>query len=298
MYRRQFIQNSLLSLGVVTFRKAEILKVMQTNPWKITMLTDDIGIFTEKGGTIAFHYNKDGITVVDAQFPDSAAHLISELKKVKGYPFRLLINTHHHGDHTSGNISFKGVAGRVLAHKNSLANQQRVAKQNNKEEQQYYPTQTFEKEYSEDIGNEKVRLYYYGAGHTDGDAFVHFTKANIVHVGDLVFNRRHPFVDRSAGASIKSWIKVLNSAVKKFDNKTLYVCGHSGENYDVKGSKDMLLSFRDYLGNVLQLVDGEIKKGKSKEEILKNTEIPGSPEWKGEGIERPLTAAYEELTNS
>jgi cyclase len=190
------------------------------------------------------------------------------------------------------------VAGRVLAHKNSLTNQQRVAKQNNKEEQQYYPTQTFEKEYSEDIGDEKVRLYYYGAGHTDGDAFVHFTKANIVHVGDLVFNRRHPFVDRSAGASIKSWIKVLNTAVKKFDNKTLYVCGHSGENYDVKGSKDMLLSFRDYLGNVLQLVDGEIKKGKSKEEILKNTEIPGSPEWKGDGIERPLTAAYEEIMNA
>ena len=90
----------------------------------------------------------------------------------------------------------------------------------------------------------------------------------------------------------------MNSAVKKFDNKTLYVCGHSGENYDVKGSKDMLLSFRDYLGNVLQLVDGEIKKGKSKEEILKNTEIPGSPEWKGEGIERPLTAAYEEIMNA
>ena len=131
MYRRQFIQNSLLSLAVISFRKSEMLKVVQDAPWKITMLTDDIGIFMEKGGTIAFHYNKDGITVVDAQFPDSAVHLIDELKRIKGYPFRLLINTHHHGDHTSGNISFKGVTSQVLAHKNSLMNQQRVAKQNN-----------------------------------------------------------------------------------------------------------------------------------------------------------------------
>lgn len=297
MYRRRFLQNSLLTLGAFTFGKTEILHAMQINPWKITMLTDDIGIFTERGGTIAFHFSKDGITVIDAQFPDTAPHLIAELKKMKNEPFGLLINTHHHGDHTSGNIAFKGITDQVLAHKNSLANQQRVAIANKSEDKQYYPNQTFENEIKKDIGKEKVALYYYGAGHTNGDALIHFEKANIVHVGDLVFNRRHPFVDRSAGANIKSWISVLGSALKKFDSKTLFICGHSGENYEVKGSKDMLLSFQDYLGNVLNFVESEIKSGKSKEEILKATTIPGSPDWEGGGIERPLTAAYEEITN-
>ena len=71
---------------------------------------------------------------------------------------------------------------------------------------------------------------------------------------------------------------------------------HSENNYNVTGSREMLLTFRDYLGNMLQFVDNQMKTGKSKEEILKATEIPGSPQWQGDGIERPLTAAYEELS--
>ncbi len=298
MHRRSFLQNSLFGIGAVTFGKQKIFEAMQAAPWKISMLTNNIGIFTEKGGTIAFHFSKEGITVIDAQFPDSAPHLIAELKKRNDGPFRLLINTHHHHDHTAGNIAFKDVTDRVLAHENSLSNQKRVAISEKAEDKQYYPNQTFGNEWNEDIGNEKVALTYHGAAHTNGDAVIHFKHANIAHVGDLVFNRRHPFVDRSAGANMQSWIRVLDATMKKFDSKTIFICGHSGENYDVKGSKEMLLSFRDYLGNVLKFVGDEIKTGKSKEEILKASEIPGSPEWKGDGIERPLTAAYEEITSA
>lgn len=298
MNRRLFLQNSIFTLGALSLGKQSFLKTMPADEWKITMLTDDIGIFTEKGGTIAFHYSKDGITVVDAQFPDSAQHLIDELKRRKNQPFRLLINTHHHFDHTAGNIDFKGLVPHVLAHENSLTNQKKVAEANHTEDKQLYPDQTFSKEWNEDIGKEKISLSYFGAAHTNGDSIIHFKKANIAHVGDLVFNRRHPYVDRSAGANIQSWINVLDAAMKKYDDKTIFVCGHSGDNYDVKGSKEMLLSFHDYLQNVLKFVGDEIKAGKTKEEILKVTEIPGSPQWKGEGIERPLTAAFEELTQA
>ncbi|MEO9145259.1 MAG: MBL fold metallo-hydrolase [Ginsengibacter sp.] len=298
MQRRIFLQNSLLTLGALTLSRQKIVQAMSADPWKITMLTDTIGIFTEKGGTIAFHYSKDGITVVDAQFPDTAPHLINELKKRNDQPYRLLINTHHHGDHTSGNIAFKGLVNRVLAHENSLANQKRVTIANKTEDKQLYPTQTFEKVWKESAGKEKISLNYYGAGHTNGDAIIHFEHANIAHVGDLVFNRRHPYVDRSAGANIKSWINVLEETLKKFDNKTIFICGHSGNDFDVKGQKDMLVAFQDYLGNVLKLVGDEIKAGKSKEEILKSTTIPGSSEWKGDGIERPLEAAFEELSEA
>ena len=298
MHRRNFLQNSMLAFGALTIGKQKILKAMISDPWKIIMLTNDIGIFTERGGTIAFHFSNDGITVVDAQFLDTAQHLIDELKKRNDQPFRLLINTHHHGDHTAGNIAFKDLVKRVLAHENSLANQKRVALANKTGDKQLYPNQTFGKVWEENAGKEKIGLYYYGAAHTNGDSIIHFEQANIVHVGDLVFNRRHPFVDRSAGANIQSWINVLDTAMKKFDNKTVFVCGHSGTGYDVKGSKEMLLAFHDYLGNVLKFVGDEIKSGKTKEEILKATEIPGSPEWKGDGIERPIQAAFEELSTA
>jgi len=298
MNRRHFVQNTAITIAALSLTQQKLLAAFFEDPWKITMLRDDLGIFEERGGTIAFLLSKKDIVVADAQFPDQSKHLIDELKKKSDQPFSLLINTHHHGDHTSGNISFKGIVGHVLAHENSLKNQKNTAAANKSEDKQLYPDLTFGDTWCEKYGKEKICLYYYGAGHTDGDALIHFQHANIIHMGDLVFNRRHPFVDRGAGAIMKNWIRVLDKALNKFDKETTFVFGHAGPGYKVSGAADDLEKFRDYLGNVLKFVEGEIKTGKTKEEILKNKIIPGGEEWKTDGIERPLTAAYEELTSS
>ncbi|MEI2747145.1 MAG: MBL fold metallo-hydrolase [Ferruginibacter sp.] len=142
---------------------------------------------------------------------------------------------------------------------------------------------------------EKICLYYFGAGHTNGDSWVHLEKENIVHTGDLLFNRRHPNIDKSAGADITNWIKMLDQAAGFFNKKTRYVCGHAATDYSVVCKKEDLLAFRDYLTNVLIFTEAAIKTGLTKDEFLKSTEIPGSPEWKGSGIEKPLSAAWEEL---
>jgi glyoxylase-like metal-dependent hydrolase (beta-lactamase superfamily II) len=296
MNRRLFIQNTALTFGALTIPQQKIFSAFLQQSWKITMLTDELGIFTERGGTIAFLLSKKGIVVVDAQFPDQSKHLIDELKKKTENPFQLLINTHHHGDHTAGNISFKGIVEHVLAHENSLKNQINVAVANKSEDKQLYPDKTFTDTWCEKFSKEKICLYYFGAGHTNGDSVIHFQNSNIAHMGDLVFNRRHPFVDRGAGANMKSWIEVLNKTVNKLDNKTKYIFGHALDGYEVTGNADDLKKFGDYLGSVLNFAESEIKSGKSKEEFLKNTSIPGVTEWKGDGISRPLQAAYEELT--
>ena len=297
MQRRSFLRNTGLTIASLAFLNKQSLAAFLNDPaWNIKMLTDDIGVFTEKGGTIAFYLSHKGIVVVDSQFPESAGHLIDELKKKSENPFRLLINTHHHGDHTAGNIAFKDLVPHVVAHANSLSNQKNNAVKNKTEYKQLYPDQTYTDTWSEKIGKEKIALHYFGAGHTDGDSLVHFQHANIVHMGDLVFNRRHPYIDKTAGARIDNWIIVLDKAISTFDKDTQYICGHAAEGYEITLKADDLKSFSDYLGNVLKFTDGEIKAGKSKEEILKATAIPGSPEWKGDGIERPLGAAYIELT--
>jgi cyclase len=296
MHRRSFIQNSALAFGALTLVQQQWLTGLFEDPWKITMLTKEIGIFTERGGTIAFLLSKRGIVVVDSQFPEQSQHLIGELKKRSENPVKLLINTHHHGDHSGGNISFKGVAEHVLAHANSKTNQENSAKQNKSEDKQLYPDQTYTETWCEKFGKEKVCLYYFGAAHTNGDSVIHFEHANIAHMGDLLFNRRHPFIDRTAGANIKSWIQVLDKTVAKFNNKTKYIYGHSGAGYEVTGKADDLKRFGDYLGRLLKFTEDEIKAGKTKEEILKNTSLPGETEWKGDGFQRPLQAAYEELT--
>jgi len=297
MQRRSFLRNTGLTMaGLALLNKNSLASFINDPAWKINMLTDEIGIFTEKGGTIAFYLSKEGAVVVDSQFPDSVQHLIDELKKKSENPFRLLINTHHHGDHSGGNIAFKGLVPHVLAHANSKINQQQSAVKQKTEEKQLYPDQTYTETWCERIGREKICLHHFGAAHTNGDSFIHFTRADIVHVGDLVFNRRHPYVDKSAGADISSWIQVLDKAEKAFSKKTIFVCGHAAQGFDVLLKTDDLKAFGDYLGNVLKFTEAEIKAGKTKEEILKATEIPGSPEWKGSGIDRPLGAAYTELT--
>lgn len=295
MKRRSFIHHSAFALGALSLTQKGILAALFEDPWKITMLRNDVGIFTERGGTIGFLLSKKGIVVVDSQFPDQAKHLIDELKKKSEKPVKLLINTHHHGDHSSGNIAFKGVAEHVLAHANSKINQENSAKQNKNEDKQLYPDQTYTDSWCEKFGKENICLRYFGAGHTNGDSLVHFEHANIVHMGDLLFNRRHPYIDRGAGANIKSWMQLLDKAVATFDAKTLYIYGHAGTGYEVTGGADDLKKFGDYLGRLLKFAEDEVKAGKIKEEILKNTSLPGETEWKGDGFQRSLQAAYEEV---
>ena len=297
MERRTFIRNSSLTLASLALSTNGTLASLLEDPaWKIKMLTKEIGVFTEKGGTILFMVSKEGFVVVDRQFPEQSKHLIDEMKKKKEQPFRLLINTHHHGDHSGGNIAFKGLVQHVLAHANSKLNQEKVAIDKKTQDQQLYPDQTFTTTWCEKIGKEKVCLHYFGAAHTNGDSIIHLEHANIAHMGDLVFNRRHPFVDRTAGASIKSWIGVLDKTVKTFDKKTIFVCGHAAEGFDIIAKQDDVSMFRDYLQTLLLFVESSIKEGKTKEEILKTTSLAGAPEWKTEGLSRPLGAAYDELT--
>ncbi len=295
MNRRSFVKNAGFSFGAIPLlRKNWFDEFMQENPYKMKMLRGDVGIFTEKGGTIAYYLSKKNIAVVDAEFPEQSKHLIDALQKDPGKPFEILINTHHHGDHTSGNISFKGIVNHVAAHSNSLLNQQRVAREQNKEALQLYPDITYGENWEYKKLKENIRTYYYGPAHTNGDSIVFFPHANIAHVGDLVFNRRWAFIDRSAGASVKNWILVLENIQKEFDNDTLFVFGHAFDPEKVTGNKADIKAMQNYLTSLLAFVNSQIKAGKTKEEILKAKSIPGVTEWQGDGIEWGLDAAYEE----
>ncbi len=298
MQRRSFLRNASLSLGALALLNKNVFAGFRVDdPWKIKILRNNVGIFTEKGGTIGFLLNKKQIVVVDSEFPDQATHLIAELKKKSDKPFELLINTHHHGDHSSGNISFKGIVQKVAAHTNSKANQERVAKEKKNEDQQLYPDTVYGDDgWEYKMRDEKIKTYYFGPAHTNGDSIIHFQHANIAHMGDLMFNRRHPFIDRSSGASVKNWITVLDKTISTFDNDTIFIFGHAFDSEKVTGSKEDLELFKDYLEKLYQFANLEIKAGKSKDEFIKNTAIPGVTEWKGDGIDRPLTAIYEELT--
>jgi len=297
MQRRSFLRNTGLTAGLLALSSKDLMASFFQQPaYKIKMLRGDIGIFTESGGTIGFYQSNDGYVVVDSEFVNPATHLIAELKKMKEMPFKFLINTHHHGDHTGGNIAFKDIAEHVVGHENCLANYKRVTEQKKDFDKQLFQDMTFGDTWKQKIGKESIRTYYYGAGHTNGDAIIHFENANIAHMGDLLFNQLPPYIDRSAGANIKNWITVLQKTQKTFNNDTLFIFGHAGNPDNVTGGKAEIAAFQDYLEKLLAFTDAQIKAGKTRDEIVKVKDIPGVS-WPNSGAERSLGAAYDELTS-
>jgi hypothetical protein len=114
-------------------------------------------------------------------------------------------------------------------------------------------------------------------------------------MGDLVFNRRHPFIDKPAGASIANWIKTLEDVVKDHGSDTIYIFGHAGQKFAVTGGSADLLYMRDYLAALLEFVRGEMKAGRSRDVIVKITDpLKGFPDH-GPLVGRVLSAACDEL---
>ncbi len=297
MKRRNFLQATGYAtiLPFTQNKHGNIFRTLWAD-YKMVPLRNDVGIFLERGGTIGWLLSNSANIVIDSQFPEQADHLIEEIKKKTDRKLDLLINTHHHGDHTAGNIAFKGIVDKIVAHENAKANQERVAVERGNQDQQLYADKTFTQTWGGSFGPEIISMSYHGAAHTDGDIITHFENANIVHMGDLVFNRRFPYIDKGAGASIENWINVLTKTADMFDDDTLYIFGHAADNYEVTGSQKDIAAFRDYLARLLDYMRKMIADGKTKEDITEGTKsIPGADEWTGDGVNRSIDAAWEEL---
>ena len=287
-----------------------------------TPVRRNVGTFTMRGGTVGWLVNAGGVAVVDTQFPAEAQALLAGLQERSGSRgVDVLLNTHHHGDHTGGNGVFRGVARRVVAH--GMADQHmRRAPQPPQQAQQgqqpppqqqpaqqpqtqppppapLYPDTTFTHSWSTEVGDERIVARHHGRAHTSGDAVITFERANVVHMGDLGFHRRHPVVDRAAGASMRNWARLLAQVVSEHAPDTIYIFGHAGEGLPVVGSSAEVLQFRDYLGAVLAFVERHVAAGRSREEILAmRTPLAGFEAWGpfGQaGARDPLTVAYEEV---
>ena len=264
-----------------------------------TPLRRDVGVFTGRGGTIGWLITPEAVVLVDSQFPDTATLCLEGVKSRSKRQIDLLINTHHHGDHTSGNIVFKPETPHILAHENVPALQKKSAEERGNADQQAYADQTFGKTWDQDIGQERLQMRHYGPGHTGGDAVVTFAKANVVHVGDLVFRARHPFVDRPGGASVRNWLTTLEQVVKAHETDTIYVFGHAREGLGVSGTAADLTAMRDYFSAVLDHVQKGIAAGQSRDAIVALTALPkfdDYPNSPATALAGVLGVAYDELT--
>lgn len=301
--RRDFFASSAAAAATAALARggfAPLLKQQAASP-VFTPIRRNVGYFTMRGGTIGFLVNPGAVAVVDSQFPPEAKACLDGLnQRSNNRPVDFLINTHHHGDHSAGNISFKGVAKKVVAHATAAEHMKAPPGQPAPTTEQLFPDTTFTETWSADAGDEKIRAKFYGRAHTSGDVVITFERANVAHMGDLMFNQRHPVVDRAAGATLRNWMKVLDAAVKDHASDTVYIFGHGNTGLPVTGSRGDLMKFIDYLGSLLMFVEAQVKAGKSRDEVLAMRDPLAGFETYGRfgqsNARDPLTCAYEEVT--
>lgn len=302
--RRGFLATSATAAVAATLGHPMLSRALhaQTPQGLFTPIRRNIGYFTMRGGTIGYLVNPGAVVVVDSQFPPEAKACLDGLNERSGKrPVDFLINTHHHADHSGGNLSFRGVAKKVVAHAKADEHM-RMPPGAQPSTDQLFPDTTFTENWSADVGDEKVQARFYGRAHTSGDAVITFERANVAHMGDLAFNQRHPVVDRAAGATIRNWITVLDRATRDHTSDTIYIFGHANTGLPVTGNRGDVLKFRDYLGALIAFVEVQVKAKKSREEVLAMREpLKGFETFGPFGATGPreaLTCAYEEVTSA
>jgi glyoxylase-like metal-dependent hydrolase (beta-lactamase superfamily II) len=257
-------------------------KSAETATISVEKLRGNISVLIGVGGNIAVLHGKDGKLLVDSGVAGSQRQVREALAGVSADPVKHLVNTHWHFDHTDGNEWLHDAGATIIAHENV---RKRLSESTRVELWDHtfppapsgaLPGMTLRAPGGAAIhlNGTSVRLGTHEPAHTDGDTSVEFTDADVLHLGDLWWNRRFPFIDYGTGGSINGVIRAVEEVLSRVGAKTLIIPGHG----DV-GGKSELGEFRDMLAGVRDRVAALKKQGKTVEEVVG---------------ERP-TAAYDEL---
>jgi glyoxylase-like metal-dependent hydrolase (beta-lactamase superfamily II) len=223
------------------------------------------------GGNIGVSIGTDGNLIVDDQFAPLAEKIDAALQKLNPGKLKFVLNTHHHGDHTGANAIFGAKEAIIIAQDNVRKRLASDASQ----KKEALPVVTFGHSASVHFNGEEIKLLHYGPGHTDGDGIIHFTGANVVHMGDQFFNGGFPFVDLNSGGSVEGYIQTVATVLEKIPADARIIPGHGK-----LATADDLKEFHTMLMETTSLVKKAIADGKSLDDI----KTAGLPEkWKSYG---------------
>lgn len=293
--RRDFIRISSLGLAVGALPLSRLQAA--SLPRDFRTLRRNVGTYSESGGTIGWLVNGDGIVAVDSQFPDPARNFLQGLGGREGRPIDVLLNSHHHGDHTGGNAVFREETRQIVAHARA---RELHAASGGADSEPGLADETFQESWTVQVGDERIVARHYGPAHTGGDCTVHFEEANVVHMGDLVFNRAYPFIDRPGGASVQGWVDLIDAVVSGHDAETIFIFGHGRPEFGVTGSREDVQVQGDFLQALLESAGRALREGRSREEVLGTAEVEGFPDHRAlnERLNAgaALAVAYDELS--
>ncbi|MDA7559219.1 MBL fold metallo-hydrolase [Flavobacteriaceae bacterium] len=252
-------------ISLITYSLFWSIVFGQSQEVKITTikLSDNVYMLRGSGGNIGISTGSNGVFIIDDQFAKLTPKIIAAIKTISSEPLTILVNTHHHGDHTGGNQNMAKEGVNIIAHENV---RQRLVDQSNPMEA--LPIITFNDRLSIFINGEKVSVYHVEHAHTDGDAILYFSQSNVLHAGDTYFQNRYPYIDLKSGGSIDGYINAVKKALSIINNDTKIIPGHGSIS-----NKKEFFTFLTMLETLRNNVQNEIDKGKNEDEVAANSNI-------------------------
>lgn len=241
---------------------------MAQAPIEITELGAGLVMLSGPGGNVVVLNGGDGKLVVDTFVQPAWPELQSALTAIGSGPIVTVVNTHWHFDHADNNAAFRAAGASIVAHENTAErmgeSHELLGMQIPPSPADAIPTQTFADTHAIEANGERVELTYVPPAHTDTDISVLYTKANVLHAGDLFFNGLYPFIDASTGGNIDGMIAASDRLLKIANSGTRIVPGHGP-----LADRAALTRFRDMLATSRDRVEKLKMAGRTLEEVQK-----------------------------
>lgn len=220
-----------------------------------------------QGGNIGILTGDDGVIMIDDQFAKLSDKIMASIETLSGLPVKFLVNTHFHGDHSGGNANFQKKGAIIVAHENV---RKRLKDEEKNPQGNGLPIITFSGDVTLHVNNNDVLITPVHNAHTDGDALIYFSTANVLHTGDTFFNGNFPYIDLKSGGSVNGLIAAAEKGLLIINKDTKIIPGH-GE----VASYDDYKNYLSMLKAIRKNVQAAIEEGKSKEQIIADESLTG-----------------------
>jgi cyclase len=247
---------------------------------EVDKLRDNLFVLRGGGGNTAVFVTTNGVVVVDTKNPGWGQPILDKIKELTDKPVTTIINTHTHGDHVSGNVEFPATVD-VVAHENTAANMKAMRSVTGFKPQPDaknifetskgvgLPKRTFNNQLTIGKGNDQVDVYYFGRGHTNGDAWIVFPSLKVMHAGDIFSGKNLPLLDANNGGSgleIGNTLAKAHGGVKGVES---IITGHS----TVMTMAD-LKEYADFNTEFARFVQTGKKAGQTPSQIAESWKMP------------------------
>ena len=255
--RRLLASAALIASGPVVAQDLSKVEI------KTEQVAPGVAVLFGAGGNIGVSYGEDGTILIDDQFAPLTEKIQTAVSTLGAQPVKFLVNTHWHYDHTGGNENLGKAGAVIMAHDNVRVRMAAGQGDQKPSAKVALPVVTYADGLKLHLNGEEVRVVHMPAGHTDGDSIVHWTKSNIIHMGDLFFLRMSfPFVDASSGGNVRGVIAAADKVLAMADAQTKIIPGHGAV-----ATKADLKQYRDMVAEIVAKVETSAKAGKTLEQI-------------------------------